>query len=602
MNRRYLNNNTKFFYYFDENGVLYLPKLSQRIMPGESVAMLGALGTDTSSLYMRFNVLDPLHQQTEPTLSQTIRCVSRQGNLFLEYSALDNYLLAEKKIFPYSRAELSHICTQLKKKFGMTIDFNTPLKYLSVSECIIIDVLRAYIANPSVLVCDNLFSLLEDKDRKIFMHITQNLVENQGILLYLTTKWESAVQVSSRIAIFSENILLGEADTQSVKQNPQHLIYLISGKDLKRQYENSTQKAEMLSMLYAGAEYLTDNMELRDAFSFILKNAIRLIGCSACSIHLSDEKDETLHLFSYPDTPTSPCLLEKFVHNCMLPKMAESLYYLNNEDINFLSVFQVPPNNISAFMCMPIVFNATVKGLFSVYFSTSVVYDEEQYLYLKSLCKETAIIIETSRLLGNSVLLQESNHRIKNNLQIIINLISMQKLYASQNPNTSLENILDSVIDRVQTIASTHEILLAKDSSISSTDLKKMLTRIIDSTRYRDIAIQIHCDNILIPYAKAASISMVVSELITNSLKYAFPDNPKDAAIHIQCTTEYGGVLTIAVRDNGVGFDTSMTDFNHPSSIGFSIIRTIVKMELGGKFEIHSSEHGTNAVFTVSLL
>lgn len=588
------------FCHFSENGALYLPKLQQRIEPGESVALLGARGTDVSALFAQFCVFDPLHQQSGGDSGRpTIWCVSRTGNLFLEFSALDNFALAEKKVFPYSRMQLSRVCANLKKQFGIAANFNTPLKNLSISERIIIDVLRAYLANASFLVCDNLFSLLENKDRTIFMGIVQAMtVRNSGIL-YLTTKWESAVQTSSRIVVFSENALLGEVDTQSVVQNPHHLIYLMSGKNLMQQYDTASQTTKMLSMLYTGAELLTNNMELRGALSFVLKNACDLLKSAACSIHLIDDKDGLLHLFSYPDVASSPILTEEFIQSRMQKERASSLYYLNDEDLNFALIFEKSAQSARALMCMPIVSNGSTKGIFTVYFDHSVIYNEEQYLYLKSFCKETAIIIETSRLLGNSVLLQESNHRIKNNLQIIINLISMQKLNAMQNPQISFDSILDSIIGRVQNIANVHEMLSSRKTAASTMDLQKMLTHIVDSISSGDVAIKILCDDIMIPHAKATSISMLINELITNSVKYAFVPPRDQDQILIDCKRE-DGILRISVSDNGCGFDWSKVDYHNPAGIGFSIVRTIVEMDLHGQFFIESSENGTTATFTAS--
>ena len=92
------------------------------------------------------------------------------------------------------------------------------------------------------------------------------------------------------------------------------------------------------------------------------------------------------------------------------------LFYTTFEDANFNSYFVDPVITCKTLICLPIYNKSQGQGLLQVIYDGYYVYDELHLLYLKSFCKEIAIIIETSRLMGNSILLQESNHRIKNNL------------------------------------------------------------------------------------------------------------------------------------------------------------------------------------------
>lgn len=201
--------------------------------------------------------------------------------------------------------------------------------------------------------------------------------------------------------------------------------------------------------------------------------------------------------------------------------------------------------------------------------------------------------------MGSSVLLQESNHRIKNNLQIIINLISMQRAYAAQNPTQDINDALDSIINRIKIIATVHEMLSSRGSSKSAISITTIIQSIADMVASQNINIIIKSDNILVSYSKATAISMVINELVTNSAKYAFrnPVADRENTVTISCMQSDRSVI-ITVADNGCGFSEPI-DLEKSPSIGFSIIRTISRIDLHGTIDITSSPHGTSAILRV---
>ena len=581
------------FYFFDADRNLHIPDLHLIAHPGESIALLGANGIDISKMYDSFNQLDPLRQS-----APIIRCVTRSGNLFPAFSAYENFFLAERRIFPYNKSQLIDKCNQFKARFGIEIDFNKPIGQLSPSERVLLEVVRACLTRLDVFLCDNLFSLLDTDARQIFIAIVQDLIAHNKTVLYLTTKWEFAVQVASRITLFSDRSYLGEATAEDAKKNPQHLLYLMSGRSLVEQYDESTDATNLINMLYSGAEYLSDNLELSDALSVVLQNVESIFSCTFCSIYLLNTADNKSYHHFTAHSRQAPLFTSDFLDRVLHDMPADQPYYSSIDDFNFSGQFVSPMPNVQAFICMPIVFKGNSYGMLTVFFDRPVLYDDKQYLYLKSFCREIAIIIETSRLMGNSVLLQESNHRIKNNLQIIINLIAIQQIFASQHPECSLETVLASIINRLQNIASVHEVLSSKEAGQSFTDLRKIIDSVLRGYSLDDIRIHVQSDPILVPYARAISISMVINELVTNSIKYAFPaDFQAEKQIWIRCSRS-DGKIQIAVSDNGKGIPEGIS-LESSTSIGFSIIQAIVKSDLHGTIQVRNTGHGTAALITL---
>lgn len=585
------------FFCFDREHALVIPTLNVRLQSGEAAALLGTKGTDIEDIYREFNRLDPLHMKRGAG-RRVIRCVTRNVDLFPEYSALENFSMSERAFLPYNGRQLATACEAFKKRFGIRFSFHTPLKQLSVSERILVAVVRACLSDFDVLICDNLLSLLTIGDRVIFTSIVQYLLREKRSLLYLTTKWEFAVQIASRITVFSERSVLGQMETADVIRNPQQLVYLISGKTLVEQYSKSTRATEFLNMLYTGAEYLSENYELQGALLFVIENAAHLLGCVSCSISLSDPESGDIHRFSMPGVST-PALTEQFLRSAC--KTESNMVYVSSDDLMFASHFESAPENIHALAAVPIVFRGKVCGFFAAFFDKPVIYDEAQYLCLKSFAKETAIIAETSRLMGSSVLLQESNHRIKNNLQMIISLISIQQIHIRSTPDVRIDDVLDSIILRVQNIASVHELLTSRRGiSHNEVNMNQLISNDLQVYAYRTISIQLSCSELFVPLTKATAISMVINELVMNAIKYAFPEPHSENRIRIDCRLSDDS-LCMEIEDNGCGLPAGV-DFETSTSIGFSIIQTIVRNDLHGKISIRNTGSGTLASLRIPKL
>ena len=94
----------------------------------------------------------------------------------------------------------------------------------------------------------------------------------------------------------------------------------------------------------------------------------------------------------------------------------------------------------------------------------------------------------------------------------------------------------------------------------------------------------------------ASTIAMVVNELLQNSFKYAFNDRVDGDKGLVRIIVTHGELYSrIQVIDNGSGFDLDAIDM---SSLGLSIVQTLVKDKLKGNLELDSDKNGTSAVFT----
>ena len=124
-----------------------------------------------------------------------------------------------------------------------------------------------------------------------------------------------------------------------------------------------------------------------------------------------------------------------------------------------------------------------------------------------------------------NILLKEIHHRVKNNLQIISSLLSLQEIYVQE--DVKAVNVLKESQNRVLSMATVHEMLYQSDdiSRINFSYYIKKLTANIFHSYHINSMPQINVDQIYLNIETSIPLGLIISELVSNSLKYAFPDD-----------------------------------------------------------------------------
>ncbi|MCG8485626.1 MAG: sensor histidine kinase [Clostridia bacterium] len=195
-------------------------------------------------------------------------------------------------------------------------------------------------------------------------------------------------------------------------------------------------------------------------------------------------------------------------------------------------------------------------------------------------------------LISKSVAMREIHHRVKNNLQTIASLL---KLQSRRIENKQAQRAFDESINRVISIAVTHEVLAQK--GVDDVDIKTILDRIITNatsvlSENCCIDLQITGDSFVISSDLATSIALVVNELVQNSMQYAFVGREKGRLeVKIQRGIQYSSIL---VTDDGVGYNIENA---REGSLGMKIVKSIINDKLKGCYSIDSNENGTKVSF-----
>jgi two-component sensor histidine kinase len=194
------------------------------------------------------------------------------------------------------------------------------------------------------------------------------------------------------------------------------------------------------------------------------------------------------------------------------------------------------------------------------------------------------------------VLLKEIHHRVKNNLQIISSLLHLQSKYINDPP--ALQMFIDSQ-NRVKSMALIHEILF-RSRDVTKIDfaeyIKTISVQIFRSygAYSKKIGLEVQVKDIMLDVDTAIPCGLIVTELVSNSLKHAFVDG-REGSINIKLFTNDSGILTLIVKDNGIGLPHHI-DLRYVDSLGLKLVGALVK-QLVGKVEVDST-FGTTFMIT----
>jgi PAS domain S-box-containing protein len=194
------------------------------------------------------------------------------------------------------------------------------------------------------------------------------------------------------------------------------------------------------------------------------------------------------------------------------------------------------------------------------------------------------------------VLLKEVHHRVKNNLQIISSLLELQSDYMED--EESLRFVRESQ-NRINSMALVHEKLYQSQNftSVNLGDYIESLTRFLCSTFLKDtglISLALDVGDVTLGIDEAIPCGLIINELVSNSLKHAFPDGGS-GEIAVSCHESHDGRIVLTVADSGIGLSPGL-DIHSTGTLGLQLVSMLVK-QLRGEVEVSGGE-GT--IFTIT--
>jgi len=185
------------------------------------------------------------------------------------------------------------------------------------------------------------------------------------------------------------------------------------------------------------------------------------------------------------------------------------------------------------------------------------------------------------------MLLQEIHHRVNNSLQMISSLLSIQ---ADSTENEEIREYLHKSENRLQAMSVMHQLLHLGNSKLE-VDMKTYFGEVVDF--YSNLLeskpnVNLHFDvpSTLFHTKTAMPLALILNELITNSLKYAFPNDEGEINVSLK-RVDNSPEWIFEVRDNGIGFDATKAPTDS-ASLGLSLVN-LMTQQIDGKLNVDSS-------------
>ncbi len=190
------------------------------------------------------------------------------------------------------------------------------------------------------------------------------------------------------------------------------------------------------------------------------------------------------------------------------------------------------------------------------------------------------------------LLLREVHHRVKNNLQIISSLIKLPLRHSKLSP---LAGIVQETQNRIRSIWLIHEKLYLSENLqiVDFSEYVRTLTQNLFesySVKREQVGLEFDCDAVTLDIDTAVPCGLIVNEVVSNSIRHAFPDG-RHGVVAISLKRTDSGGCRLTVRDNGVGLPPE-ADPESRKTLGISIVEALVR-------QIHGSmrwdrDHGTS--------
>jgi len=199
------------------------------------------------------------------------------------------------------------------------------------------------------------------------------------------------------------------------------------------------------------------------------------------------------------------------------------------------------------------------------------------------------------------LLLKEIHHRVKNNLQVISSLLSLQSS-TLKDPDT--QAALKDSQDRVRSMALIHENLY-RSTDISHLDVKDYIRTLVHGinrsyqNRSRAVKFNLEVEEVPLGIDRAVPCGLIINELVSNALKHAFPDDHKDPQITVQVLMNDSKEVSLKIADNGRGLPEKF-NWKTSRSLGLKLVRILAVEQLEGNIQTHRN-HGAEIEIRFSL-
>lgn len=351
--------------------------------------------------------------------------------------------------------------------------------------------------------------------------------------------------------------------------------------------ERLRRKIIELGTLQRVSRTVASALDLNDVLRFVSESAVELTNAESAAV---------FRLPSHGTGEESSLLVEYRVGAARQVSDQASRDALLSDVINSGSARAVDMDYVDGtniLYCMPLSSARERWGALCVRLKAGMEVTEDDLALLQAFTDTASIAIENAELYEEarrsvetaSTLLQEMHHRVRNNLQTVAALLSLQ---LRQVEGSESEKHLQDAIGRVQSIASVHD-LLSDETRLSGATIDAIARLVADELKITlippslSVKFSIEPTDVIVPTRQATVLALLFNELISNSIEHGFAGLNQG---HIRIRTwKTGDLVTIEVKNDGNALPPGFEP-NSNSGIGLRIVQRMVESDLKGEFTL----------------
>ncbi len=366
--------------------------------------------------------------------------------------------------------------------------------------------------------------------------------------------------------------------------------------------EELLKKNNELSALYQFSRSLSRLAEPSVLLEDIGNMLIKLFGRENIYVTLYNEVENTIEYpFYYSSNekievesrPFGKDFSEFIVRTKKGVILNENLY----TSLKFMGI-NVQDNEAKSLIAAPMIAGKKVIGVITIQdYNNENAFTQDQLQLLTTIGSQAAIALEnaylysevTKSLKEKEILLQEVHHRVKNNLQVMSSLIKLQSRYIN---DEKMLDMLKETGGRIQSMSIVHTKLY-NSGDYENINFSEYVRNLIENFKsiygyqLKNIRFNIEINNLSLNIDTAIPCGLIINELISNSIKHAFPDN-REGEISISILPEEGSKYKLVVKDNGIGAP-DRADLKKSDTLGIQLV-TLLTRQLNGTMEIISDK------------
>ena len=518
---------------------------------------------------------------------EEIYFLSLENELFDTLSVTDNILIGQ--IGTLRRKEKVCEMKQILAELNWKLDLKKKVRTIEPGEQILIELLRGYFLGRKVFILENTYSILTYHKRKIFEHMLNRILLERRMVILLTNNVEHCFFGADEIILFNEKRIRDRIFAGELKKNPREILRRNNGWRSMHQEEDMAISEKFVDFLSDVSEISTMTQEIEQIFAEFQKYGCQYTSADRMDIYLYDTQTGEYISSLSKEERQQQSLRPEIIRNKEL-KGFQCEYY---EKERFGELFQgeLAYNTV---MINSFTVEKYVQIHICLLFREHYIYTKQDYLVMKTLRKELEMAVERTRLIGKSTLLQESHHRIKNSLQLVVSTLTLQKMFYASQKDIDIDEVIDKTISEIKSIAAIHELMSRNDMDSNTVNIREIIETIAGFYQGEQFHVSMDIDNLIFPYYKATNFAIVVNELVNNCVKYGKSEDGI-CRIRIICKKE-NDKIQLTVSDRGKGFpDKSLRREN---SLGLSLLKNIIQHDFKTELEL-SNWNGASASMTI---